>query len=159
MRGMQIMVARQTRAAVAAATADSEATAKAAADAEIRPPPSPAPAPQSAGAAEAASAESGPAAPGRAGDAGEAAAAVRPEAEEKKKKKKFRWAQPEREYMPEEEAQPFTWKARPLRAPYGISMCAGRMEVVYVRECLGSSLPRIGPHRARNAASAFPREF
>ena len=41
MRGMQIMVKRQTRAAVAAATADSEDAAKAAAVAEVDPPPQP----------------------------------------------------------------------------------------------------------------------
>lgn len=111
MRGMKIMLARQTRAAAAAATADSEEAAKRAADAEVNPPPAPAPpTPAAAGSgepemtpAEALPAEGAPAWDG---------AAAAPGAEQRKKVKKFRWAQPEREEMPAPEAQPFTWRVR-----------------------------------------------
>lgn len=116
-RGMKIMLARQTRAAAAAATADSEEAAKRAADAEVNPPPPPqSPDPAAAGSGEP---EITPAEPLSVKGAPEGdGAAVAPGAEQRKKVKKFRWAQPEREVMPAPEAQPFTWRVRcgPVRA-------------------------------------------
>lgn len=78
-RGMQIMVKRQTRAAVAAATADSENAAKAAADAEVDPPPRPpAPALPDAGASGSSAAAHAPVAPVAAVERGEIQAAAGP---------------------------------------------------------------------------------
>ena len=108
---MKIMLARQMRAAVAAATAESEEAAKSAADAEIS--PAPAPLPPALAAAGSGEPEITPGEPlategGPAGDGAAAALGM----EEKKRVKKFRWAQPERELMPEPEPQPFTWGVR-----------------------------------------------
>ena len=111
MRGMKIMLARQTRAAATAATADSEEAAKRAADAEVNPPPAAAPPdPAAAGSGEPEITPVDPL-PAEGAPAGVSAAAA-PGAEQKKKVKKFRWAQPEREVMPAPEAQPFTWRVR-----------------------------------------------
>ena len=116
MRGMKIMLARQTRAAAAAAVADSEDAAKRAADAEVNPPPAPAPpAPAAAGRSEPEITPADPL-PAEGAPAGDGAAAA-PGAEQKKRVKKFRWAQPEREVMPAPEAQPFTWRVRCGPAP------------------------------------------
>ncbi|KAK9842348.1 hypothetical protein WJX81_007989 [Elliptochloris bilobata] len=114
-RGMKIMAARQTRAAVAAATADSEEAAKSAADAEIDPPPPP----QSQSA-------------------------------------------PEREVLPEEPPQPFTWQgfAR-YRQPACTSGCCYRCGLssqhsglnFYGRGAVKGTTPTPGPARA---ASRLP---
>ena len=116
MRGMKIMLARQTRAAAAAAMTDSEDAAKRAADAEVNPLPAPAPPdPTAAGSAEPEITPVDPL-PAEGAPAGDGAATA-PGTEQKKKVKKFRWAQPEREVMPAPEAQPFTWRVRCGPAP------------------------------------------